>query len=189
MDCKITIDEWLSPEMRQTTGLILGIEYDDVVHDDMPGVSLAQYVFLARPGHPVLEAVIAEAITRLQTLGDRAPPSGVPRPNTNIISASTPQQVLETTGPYMFARIVFDYLETASEFKNPAQLHHIQVPVQFGDVIILPINGFGWGQEHSRSGELDMGERLVVHHFRRGWREPRTWGLDFSWREKPIWDD
>ena len=50
-----------------------------------------------------------------------------------------------------------------------SEVQGLQEPTLFGDVLNLPINGFGSGQKHSHSGDTEYGEVLAKHHFGRSW--------------------
>lgn len=45
-------------------------------------------------------------------------------------------------------------------------------PKLYGDVLILPINGFAGAQKHSHAGDPEYGQMLVRHHFGRSWYKP-----------------
>ena len=71
--------------------------------------------------------------------------------------------------------MVFDYLRDANPgvVTNLRNFSYMTEPALYGDVLVLPIDGFGIGQVHSNSssGKPPFPDSaLVKHNFRGGWK-------------------
>ena len=64
--------------------------------------------------------------------------------------------------------------EHVGEELNYEDFSMLETPTMFGDVLMLPINGFASGISHSGSGPSNNPEQLISHQFQGTWRE----GLD-----------
>jgi alpha 1,6-mannosyltransferase len=82
-------------------------------------------------------------------------------------------EVVSTTGPAAWTDAVFDLLKrhdpTLVSTKN---LSYMAGAKLFGDILVLPVDGFGMGQPHSHStndGTVPE-QALVKHLFSGSWR-------------------
>ncbi|OTA99338.1 glycosyltransferase family 32 protein [Hypoxylon sp. CI-4A] len=79
---------------------------------------------------------------------------------------------MKTTGPFVFTDILMSYFTevtgaefTGNEFNRLAEARLI------GDVLVLPIDAFGWLQ-HEHSPKEGVGPSVLVKHvFMGSWRE------------------
>ena len=167
------IDHWVAPEQRETVRAIIGLEFDqrdgspwaDISHE----VQFCQWTLAAAPGHPLFGRMIARALWSFAELERVHNDTALARLHpTNF-------EVLNSTGPAAFTDVVFDYLRD----NNPGLVTHLRnfsymtEPKLYGDVLILPIDGFGIGQVHSNSSSGKPpypANALVKHNFRGGWR-------------------
>ncbi|KAH6687787.1 glycosyltransferase family 32 protein [Plectosphaerella plurivora] len=166
------IEHWVPLKLRDKVRLVAGIEYDR--RDDAkqwPGthhhVSLCQWTIAAAPGHPVFRSMISHALGAFDELVDTYQvPLAEIKP--------TDDEVLMTTGPAAWTAVVFKHLQEYDPTLNSTKdLSFMSEPTLFGDVLILPIDGFGINQKHSHStndGSIPP-DALVKHQFHGSWRK------------------
>ena len=76
----------------------------------------------------------------------------------------------------MFTHVVYSYIRSRTGCPFAASnLSGLQQPTLFGDVLILPINGYGNGQSHSGSGDPKHGLEFARHHFMSVWVDHKDW--------------
>jgi alpha 1,6-mannosyltransferase len=165
------IDQWVPADLRDSVKLIVGIEWDsfdggawvDIPHD----LQFCQWTIAAAPGHPVFLDMIERAIDSLEKLVvehkttlDRLHPSSF--------------EVMNSTGPSAWTDVVFKNLQerepTLTKLKD---LTLMTQPKLYGDMLILSIDGFGMGQDHSKStndGSIPDAA-FLKHNFRGSWRD------------------
>ncbi|KAI4280675.1 MAG: hypothetical protein L6R35_005847 [Caloplaca aegaea] len=165
------IDEWIPPELAQRgIRAIVGIESDKMDGPNLvPGlympVQFAQWTLACSARHPMMVRM-AEAVTR--DLHLLAGSHGVPVHELEPMEAI---EVLVTTGPVRWSRMVFDYLSEVSgtelTWKNVTGMTKSRV---IGDVLVLPVAGFASGLGHSGSPREVTGDTLMWHRFQGTWR-------------------
>jgi len=166
------IDAWIPAEFRDKAKVVVGIEFDrrdggawaDINH----WVQFCQWTIAAAPGHPMFMKMVERVI---ESLGDLS------REHNTQVDRLKPSsfEVMNSTGPAAWTDVVFDQLkEFEPGLSDTKDLSGMTGPRLFGDVLVLAVNGFGMGQEHS--GSVNDGstpeEALVKHLFRGSWREP-----------------
>ncbi|KAL0939762.1 alpha-mannosyltransferase och1 [Colletotrichum truncatum] len=163
------IDKWVPEEYRDKVRLIVGIEFDrrsgsgwfDILH----WVQFCQWTIAAAPGHPVFGKMVSRILQSLDSLA-----ATHSMPINQVKPTST--EVMNSTGPAAWTETVFkqlqEYDNTLTDIKN---LSYLTEPKLIGDVLVLPIDGFGMGQPHSNStvGEPPEGA-LMKHLFHGSWR-------------------
>lgn len=163
--CMKPIDEWIPSHFdKDSINAVVGVEYDDNTYKMfVRPVSFCQWTLMAKPGHPIFEAVVSRVIYHLEYLARIQ--------NTNLAGLKVgKKEVLEATGPGAFTDAVMENLSnTMGKKVEWSEVQGLKEPTLFGDVLILPINGFGSGQKHSHSGDPAYGEALAKHHFGRSW--------------------
>ncbi|KAK2055331.1 initiation-specific alpha-1,6-mannosyltransferase [Colletotrichum caudatum] len=161
------VDEWVPKQFRNETRLIVGIEFDQ---RDGPGwvdiphsLQFCQWTIAAAPGHPVFRNMLARVIQSLDELIQAHGPT---------FKASS-FEVMNTTGPAAWTDVVWEYLqETDDTLTDLRNLSYLGQPELFGDALILSIDGFGMGQQHSGSthdGSIPS-SALISHLFGGSWR-------------------
>lgn len=84
-------------------------------------------------------------------------------------------EVMTSTGPAAWTDVVFELLQEYNPILNDTQdLSFMEEPTLIGDILILPIDGFGMGQVHSAStndGSIPEGA-MMKHLFTGSWRDP-----------------
>ena len=168
------IKEWIPVGLEGTIHAVIGIEYDQGNDKPYYGMSVplqfCQWTIAASAGHPILNTVITmvvEALKKARTkhqisVGEHDP---------------TDEEVMTLTGPVIWTEAVFKVLsETMKTTIDARNVTGLKEPKLFGDVLILPINAFGSGQEHSNSwrGDGNPPDALVRHSWKGSWKH--------SWR-------
>jgi len=165
------IDDWVPPAMRGKAAVVVGIEFDrrdgpawqDISH----WVQFCQWTIAAAPGHPVFTKMVDRI---LYSLDEMARVHGVP-----LAELKKPGsfEVMNSTGPAAWTDVVWEQLQefepSLTDIKN---LSYMEEPRLYGDIVVLPIDGFGMGQPHSNStndGSLPA-SALVRHLFSGAWR-------------------
>jgi alpha 1,6-mannosyltransferase len=81
--------------------------------------------------------------------------------------------VMNSTGPAAWTDVIFELLqEYDHSLSTLKDLSFMTEPRFYGDILVLPINGFGMGQLHSEStndGSIPD-DALIKHLFRGSWR-------------------
>lgn len=89
----------------------------------------------------------------------------------------TALEILNITGPSGWSESVFAELqEMDPTLKELKDLSGMRQPRLYGDIMVLPIDGFGMGVPHSGStndGTIPEAA-LVQHHFHGSWRETNS---------------
>ncbi|GKT61094.1 hypothetical protein ColTof4_01202 [Colletotrichum tofieldiae] len=158
-----SIDSWIPSHLRDNTRLVIGIEYDQrdgMPWEDVPHpLQFAQWTIASEPGHPVLNMMVARVVTSVKDLARR---HGV----REIELRPTSFEVMNSTGPAAWTEVVFEYLQSLNpDLTDTMSFSYLERPTLCGDVLILPIDGFGMGQRHS--GSTDDGsipEAALVRH-------------------------
>ena len=165
-----SFDDWIPLDMKESVRAIVGVEYDQ--GDDEPYIGMdeplqfCQWTMASSPGHPILKRTVSSVIRSLRALAKN---------NATTIEKLNPsdQEVITVTGPVIWTQAVFDSLsEATGTSMSHVNMTGMTEPRLFGDVLILPVNGFGSGQPHSRSwkGEGNAPEALVRHMWKGSWK-------------------
>ena len=167
------IRNWVAPEHRADVRAIIGIEYDqrdgggwvDISHE----VQFCQWTLAAAPGHPLFGRMIRRALWSFGELERVHNGTALVRQHPSNF------EVLNSTGPAAFTDVVFDYLRDTNPgvITNLRNFSYITEPALYGDVLILPIDGFGVGQPHSNSSPNQPpfpDSAFVKHNFHGGWK-------------------
>lgn len=165
------IDRWIPDEFKNKVGLIVGIEFDrrdggpwaDISH----WVQFCQWTIAAAPGHAVFHTMVDRILYSLQLLSEehKVPVNEV---------KPTSFEVMNSTGPAAWTDVVFEHLQKHDpSLKTTQDISFMTEPKLYGDILVLPIDGFGMGQGHSNStndGTIPEAA-LVKHLFRGSWRD------------------
>ncbi|KAG9258761.1 glycosyltransferase family 32 protein [Emericellopsis atlantica] len=165
------VDQWIPADIRDQVRLVVGIEYDRRDDRPWPGifhwVQFCQWTIAAAPGHPVFEGMIARALRSIMELANQGERAFVD------LHLST-LEVMNSTGPAAWTEIVFEHLQAFDPSLNTtADLSYMEEPTLFGDILVLPIDGFGMGQQHSHSSNDGSvpSAALARHLFRGSWKD------------------
>jgi alpha 1,6-mannosyltransferase len=164
------IRDWVSPDVRAKVHAIVGIEYDQ--RDDEPYVGLTytrlqfcQWTMAASAGHPILQKIIERVVVALHDIAKRHNVSvGDLRPSD--------EEVMEITGPAIWTEAVMESLsEATGTSMSYINMTGMKESTLFGDILILPIDGFGIGQPHSGSTRGGGEDGAFVRHlFKGSWK-------------------
>lgn len=164
------IDVWVPAGLRDQVRLVVGIEFDrrdGVAWADIPHwLQFCQWTIAAAPGHAVFPKMVARI---LQSLKDLSATHGLPVNQLHFTSF----EVMNSTGPAAWTDVVFEQLQEHDPTLNTTKdLSFMTGPKLYGDILVLPIDGFGMGQQHSNStndGTIPD-DALVKHIFHGSWR-------------------
>ncbi|CAD6581389.1 MAG: hypothetical protein ASARMPRED_000598 [Alectoria sarmentosa] len=167
------VGQWIPLTLRPSVRAVVGIiEYDrgggggEEAYPGMGGGSRLQFcrwTMAASRGHPLMSRVVADVVAALQALAIK---------NETTIAKLRPsdEEVVRLSGPVIWTRAV---LKTLSEATGTEMTYRnftgMKEPRVFGDVMVLPVNGFGTGQLHSGSMRAGSRDALVRH----GWKGSR----------------
>jgi alpha 1,6-mannosyltransferase len=171
-EAKKSIDDWIPSKLHSKVRAVVGLEYD--AQDDVPHwggmqlpVQFCQWTLMSAPGHPLLanmvdhvtQAIPALAATQGHSIGDIRP---------------SEDEILATTGPVAWSKVVFAELSRQMgeeiSWRNITGMKDEDGGRLFGDILVLPINAFGTGQEHSGSVREGSEHALLRHTFSGSWR-------------------
>ncbi|EHK49766.1 glycosyltransferase family 32 protein [Trichoderma atroviride IMI 206040] len=165
------VDVWIPEQFRGKARLVVGIEFDrrdggpwaDIPH----WLQFCQWTIAAAPGHPVFGKMIDRIIASVE---DLSIVYGAP---VNKLKPGS-FEVMNSTGPAAWTDVVFEQLQQYNPILNDTQdLSFMEEPTLIGDILILPIDGFGMGQVHSAStndGSIPEGA-MMKHLFTGSWRD------------------
>lgn len=164
------VSEWIPQALRTQVRLIVGIEFDrldgpswaDIPHE----LQFCQWTIAAAPDHPVFTKMTDRVLDSMRQLSEAR---GGSLSDAEIGSFD----VMNSTGPAAWTDVVFSQLQEYEPLlTTPRDLSGLTEPVLFGDVLVLPIDGFGMGQLHSNSTNDGTIPRTayVQHLFTGSWR-------------------
>ncbi|POR39215.1 Uncharacterized protein TPAR_00588 [Tolypocladium paradoxum] len=163
------IDVWVPDQYRKSTRVVIGIIFDRLdgpnlveFHRDL---QFCQWTIAATPGHPVFRSMVQRAVASLKELA-------ISYKTTLSGLQPTSLEVMQSTGAFAWTDAVLQQLQLFDpSLSSLRQLSGLQEPRLVGDILILPIDGFGMGQLHSNS-TLDKipAAALLKHKFRGTWR-------------------
>lgn len=160
-------DQWMPADLNASTvNAIIGIEYDDTTYKMfVRPISFCQWTLMAKPGHAIFETAVQRAMSNLEFLARR---------RRVTIAELTPDkmEVLEATGPGMISDVILQVLQDQGQNVTWESFKGQKDSKLFGDVLVLPINGFAGSQKHSHAGDPEYGQKFVAHHFGRSWYAP-----------------
>lgn len=164
------IDLWVPPGLQDRVRLIVGIEFDrrdgglwaDITH----WVQFCQWTIAAAPGHPIFRKMVDRVLLSLSELSETYK---LPVNQLQLTS----YEVMNSTGPAAWTDVEFEQLQQHDPALNTTKdLAFLDAPKLYGDILVLPIDGFGMGQPHSHSThDGTIPEVALVQHFFYGsWR-------------------
>jgi alpha 1,6-mannosyltransferase len=164
------IHEWVPEEYKNRTRLIIGLEGNQ--NPPPKGmkypVQFCQWTIASAPDHALLWAMV-ESIAA--NIADRtaALPQSADAPATAL--SFSDDDVLEITGPAAWTVQVFKALSDAEGTEIGWQnLTDLKEPRLYGDIWVLPIDGFATGLPHSGSDRRGSPDALVRHWLRGSWK-------------------
>lgn len=182
------VDDWIPQHLKGSVKAVVGVEFDQLDGDPWvwpgpgPGgepsstrhvVQFCQWTLAATPGHPLFSSMVDETVGAVRKLA-------AAKESTVSQLLPTVFEVMTTTGPAAWTDVVFRYLQKAdASLTSLRQLSNMTQAKLIGDVLVLTIDGFGMGQEHSQStndGSIPE-TALIRHNFRHSWlpQYPYPW--------------
>lgn len=165
------IDRWVPSQYSKKAKVIVGIEFDRLngsnwgeVHEE---IQFCQWTIAAAPNHPLLHNMVSSVVSGLEKYS-------ADRNSTLDHVKITNSDVINLTGPSAWTDVVFEQLRTFQpNLTSIRNLTGLIEPTLIGDILVLPIDGFGMGQGHSNStndGSIPE-NALVRHKFHGSWRQ------------------
>ena len=167
-----SVRDWIPEDMKSKVHLVVGIEYDQLGGQPEFGMTeqmqFCQWTMAASKGHPILKKVVEDVVHALQAMATRK--------NTTISELKPEdEEVVDVSGPVIWTRTVMHSMSemtgTHIDYRNMTGMTE---PRLFGDVLVLPIDGFGTGQPHSNSGKDGAGNAYIRHMWKGSWKH--NWG-------------
>ncbi|KAJ5497464.1 hypothetical protein N7463_009451 [Penicillium fimorum] len=168
------IDLWVPEKYQEHTRVVLGVEFDrlngSIFDEDLhPDMQFCQWTIAATPRHPLFGHMIDWAVIALQNFTTA-------RGTTFSELHANTSEVMELTGPSAWTDVVFRQLQQYKpDLQSLTDLSGLKEPRLVGDILILPIDGFGMGQRHSNStndGTIPP-QAYVQHKFRGSWKDEK----------------
>jgi alpha 1,6-mannosyltransferase len=164
------IDDWIPERFQGRARVVVGIEFDRLDGPNWRGVhrdlQFCQWTIMAAPGHPLFGAMLERSMFYLRELLGSHDMSYFPN-----LQLST-NDVLTTTGPAAWTDAVFQELKLMDPtIQSLRDISGLKEERLIGDILILPVDGFGAGQRHSGStrGRVPKAAR-AKHRFAGHWK-------------------
>lgn len=131
-------------------------------------VQFCQWTIAAAPGHRLFTSMVQRAIDSLHDI--------VASHDTTLENLHASSfEVMNSTGPAAWTDAVFEQIQMVDpNITDLRNLSGMTEPRLYGDILVLPIDGFGMGQIHSNStSDGTIPEAALIRHmFRGSWRTP-----------------
>ena len=170
-----SVRDWIPQELRSKVHAIIGVEYDQLDGEPYYGMNerlqFCQWTIAASRGHPIMKRIVRKVVAALN--------EAVERKMTSLADFQpTDDEVLQITGPVIWTQAVMEAMSEATGTEmSYLNFTGMIEPRMFGDVLVLPIDGFGAGQPHSNSTRDEHhgpGDIFVRHQWKGSWKH--GWG-------------
>lgn len=176
--CLQPIDSWFSAADKKDasditkSNIVIGMEAA-LVGNDVPHqqnwfrltnrVQMLQWTVMSKPGHLILNRTIDSIVSRVTKEG-----SGT-RNETIADLKYESGEILNLSGPGLYSTVARKYIdEKLGRVVGDDDVAETTKPRLFADVLVLPVNAWAPGQEHSNSGSLDTA--FVQHLWKGNWK-------------------
>jgi len=170
-------DEWIglarTPEnpnesiasLESRVGMIVGLEC--VVGEGGQWTSMAQYVFAAKQGHPIMLEIIARIIEKGGEIANRL----------DSVKELMNREVLGMTGPGIFTDIIAEWIKSQwdATFNLERDWKNMSNATLFGDILVLPVWAFGSGVGYPGTFGWDDPRICAGHRFLGSWVVDGLW--------------
>ncbi|GAP86649.2 putative glycosyltransferase family 32 protein [Rosellinia necatrix] len=162
------VDAWIPAQYRHRAKVVIGVEFDrpegGAWADAPRGLRFCQWTIAAAPGHPLFAKMAYYTVAALEGIADeRQTALGDPELSSlDVTTASSPASWTDVVLEEL--RLMDSNVTDATYFSGPRSIE----PSLVGDILVLPIDGFGMGQPHSNStndGSIPN-TALLRHKFR-----------------------
>ena len=166
-----SVRDWIPQEMKSKVHAVVGVEYDQLDREPYYGmnerIQFCQWTMAASRGHPIMRGIVKKVVAALNETAKRN--------NTSIADFQpTDDEVVQITGPVIWTRAVMEAMSEATGTEmSYLNVTGMNEPRLFGDVLVLPIDGFGAGQPHSNSTRDENqgpGDFFVQHQWKGSWK-------------------
>lgn len=162
---------WVPDEFKNRTRLVVGIEADAGREGKMvPGtryrVQFCQWTMAGAQGHPVFWRMVDRILGAVREY------------EVDGWEGFSDWDVLEVGGPVGWSEVVYGYLsEVVGTDVAWTNLTGLREPRMFGDVLVLPIDGFATGVWHSGASKVGANREgtMVLHSFKGSWKKKGWW--------------
>ncbi len=163
------VNEWVPSNLKSKVHAVVGIEYDQGQGEAYPGMEgprlqFCQWTMAASRGHPLMSRIVTDVVEALRALAIK---------NETTIAELKPsdEDVMQLSGPGIWTRAVLKTLSEATGTEmSYGNFTGMKEPRVFGDVMVLPVNGFGTGQSHSGSVREGSRDAFVRHGWKESWK-------------------
>jgi len=151
--------------LESSVGMIVGLEC--VLGEGGQWTSLAQYIFAAKQGHPVLLEIIARIVEKA---GDIAI-------HLDSVEELRNREVLGMTGPEIFTDLIAEWIKKQwdASFNYKRDWRNMSNPILFGDILVLPVWAFGSGVGMPNTFGWDDPRICAGHRFLGSWVVEGLW--------------
>lgn len=162
------VSEWVPEALKTTVHAIIGIEYDQLDKEPYTGMDerlqFCQWTIAGSRGHPLMKRAVQDVVKALHTAAEKH--------QTSIAKLNlTDDDVVRVSGPVIWTRAVMQTISEATgtmvDYRN---FTGMKEPELFGDVLVLPIDGFATGQPHSNAKTDESGDAYVRHMWKGSWK-------------------
>lgn len=160
------VDDWIPSQYRNRTNIVLGIEIDKgqgPLWSGMPwSIQISQFTIMAKRNHPLIRRVVHDVQNGVETF--------LRQQGRDTLPQLFFDDVIGLTGPRVFTTAVFEYLSECLGLRITGdEISGLRQPILLADALIVPVNGFASGQQHSHSGTADDETALVSHTWMSSW--------------------
>ncbi len=162
------VRNWIPLEQRSKIHAIIGVEYDQLDNEPYVGMTerlqFCQWTMAASRGHPIMKQIVQKVVHALHTTAKRH--------NTSIAEFKpSDDEVVDVSGPVIWTQTIMQILseltDTRVDYKNLTGMTEARL---IGDVLVLPIDGFGTGQPHSNARTDESGDTYTRHLWKGSWK-------------------
>lgn len=166
-----SVRDWIPQEMRSKIHAVVGVEYDQLDGEPYYGmnerIQFCQWTMAASRGHPIMKKIVKKVVAALTEAAER---------NKTSVADFQPidDEVVQVSGPVIWTQAVMEAMSEATGTEmSYLNITGMTEPRLFGDVLVLPIDGFGAGQPHSNSTRDENqgpGDFFVRHQWKGSWK-------------------
>lgn len=167
-----SVRDWIPREMRSNKiHAIVGVEYDQLDGEPFYGmnerIQFCQWTMASSRGHPIMKKIVKKVVAAINETAER---NNIAIPDFNL----TDDEVIQVSGPVIWTRAVLEAMSEATGTEmSYLNITGMTEPRLFGDILVLPIDGFGAGQPHSNSSREEHrgpGDFYVRHQWKGSWK-------------------